>query len=464
VLYPLVFLLRRRVTLRNLLLLAASYFFYACWDWRFLGLLMISTCVDFFCGIKLDLPQKEKRKKIFVLFSVCTNLSILGFFKYFNFFAENMQLLLESLGVYVQTHTLHIILPMGISFYTFQTMSYTIDCYRGKLRAERNFLTFALFLSFFPQLVAGPIERAKRLLPQMRLPSVITWNRVRSGCYLIFWGLFKKVVFADNIAGVVNDVFAAENPTGLMVLLGIYAFAFQIYCDFSGYSDIARGLARTIGFDLMLNFNFPYFATNPREFWRRWHISLSSWLRDYLYVPLGGSRKGINRLFLSLMLTMALGGLWHGASMNFVVWGLYQGTLLCVHRLLEPHLDRWVQPQRKITISLWYWLRVIVFFQFICLGWLIFRVESLSQMMMLLQALFLNFSFNLQNLSEILVLGLFATMIMLTSMQMMQKWYDDHEFLLKRSVITRGIAYTLLILGFICFGEYGGENFIYFQF
>ena len=283
------YVLMPKLRTQNIVLLVASYYFYAAWDWRFLSLIIISTVVDFICGQKISESTEINKKKMFLLLSICVNLGMLGFFKYSNFFVGSFENLLTSLGVWATTDfRLNIVLPVGISFYTFQTMSYTIDIFRGKLRPTKSFLNFALFVAFFPQLVAGPIEKARNLLPQISSPRILKLEDIRMGLWLIFWGLWKKIVIADNLARVANSVFnAPEGQTAFAVYIGVIAFAFQIYCDFSGYSDIARGLARVMGINLSLNFNLPYFAINPSDFWLRWHISLSSWLRENLYIPLG---------------------------------------------------------------------------------------------------------------------------------------------------------------------------------
>src|SRR3989338_4479606 len=286
---------------QNRTLLVASCVFYGMWDWRFLGLLFVTVLIDYLVGLKIQATEDLKKRKFFLAISVFSNLLILGFFKYFNFFAQNLHGFLANLGVAVPLEPLRIVLPVGISFYVFQSLSYTIDVYRKKLEPAKNFLDFSLFVTYFPQLVAGPIERATHLLPQVLSPRKVTLDGFYEGCYLIFWGLFQKVFVADNLAAIVNPVFAAPPPyNGAKVLLTLYAFAFQIYCDFAGYSNMARGLGKCMGFDIMVNFNIPYFAANPREFWQRWHISLSQWLRDYLYVPLGGNRKGKFRTYLNM--------------------------------------------------------------------------------------------------------------------------------------------------------------------
>ena len=327
---------------QNVLLLVSSYFFYGWWDWRFLTLIFLSTVIDYIAGgIIYSAGPNQRRRKAAVVVSMTSNLVILGFFKYFNFFADNLSAVLQYAGLPAFTRHLNIILPVGISFYTFQAMSYALDIYRGHLKPARSFLNFATFVAYFPQLVAGPIERASNLLPQIENPRTITRAGIESGAWLIFWGLFKKCVIADNLAVLVDGVFGATGATGATSLLALYAFAFQILCDFSGYSDIARGLARWMGVELMLNFNNPYAALNPKDFWSRWHISLSSWLRDYLYIPLGGNRKGRRRTYINLALTMLLGGLWHGAAWTFVTWGAFHGLLLVIyHRWAEKFHPR----------------------------------------------------------------------------------------------------------------------------
>ncbi|HOU36689.1 MAG TPA: MBOAT family O-acyltransferase, partial [Candidatus Omnitrophota bacterium] len=349
---------------QNIMLFAASYVFYAWWDWRFLFLLAASTVIDYFCGLKIHGSRDVRERRFFLWCSIAANLGILGFFKYYNFFVSSLQSLLIRCGISIEPPMLHIILPLGISFYTFQTMSYTIDVFRGNIAPTRKFVDFALFVSFFPQLVAGPIERASHLLPQVSAPRTLTLEKFAQGCYLIFWGLFQKMFIADNLAKIVDPVFAARAPyQGGMVLIALYAFAFQIYCDFSGYSNIARGLGKCMGFDIMINFDLPYFSSNPRQFWQRWHISLSRWLKDYLYIPLGGNRKGGLMTYRNLGLTMLLGGLWHGASWTFVVWGLYHGVLLVIHRATEPFLKNIRLPAFPLISKPLALFRTVFFFQ-----------------------------------------------------------------------------------------------------
>jgi D-alanyl-lipoteichoic acid acyltransferase DltB (MBOAT superfamily) len=356
------------------LLLAASYFFYGWWDYRFLGLIVLSTVVDYLSARRIHAAKRAEVRKRWLAFTITANLGILGFFKYWGFFVESAGDLLATLGFPVDDVLLGIVLPVGISFYTFQTMSYTIDVYRGHLEAESRFLTFALFVSFFPQLVAGPIERATSLLPQIRgLTGRLGSVEWAPALTLIARGLFRKVVIADGIAPVVNEVFATpDRYGGITLLVGVIAFSLQIYGDFAGYSDIARGSARLFGVDLMQNFRAPYTASGFSDFWRRWHISLSTWLRDYLYVPLGGNRGTRLATARNLMITMLLGGLWHGAGWGFVVWGGLHGLYLVLERVVTrffrtpPRLPSWLvftvvtltwvpfrSPDLSAAVSIW---------------------------------------------------------------------------------------------------------------
>ena len=365
---------------QNRMLLVASYVFYGAWDWRFLGLILFSTVVDYLVALRLGQETAEQRRKHLLMVSLVTNLGLLAIFKYLGFFAESFQELAALAGFEVGPVTLSIVLPVGISFYTFQTLSYTIDVYRRELKPCRDFLDFALFVAFFPQLVAGPIERASNLLPNITAPRVLSWEALGRGAVLCLLGLIKKIVIADAIAPSVDAVYAMPDPTRADVILGTWLFAIQIYCDFSGYTDIARGVAKMLGFGLMRNFAQPYFAVNPQEFWRRWHISLSTWLRDYLYISLGGNRGGRLHTYRNLMATMVLGGLWHGAAWNFVLWGFYQGLLLALHRMFAGVRKHTGEGARRGLLG---WagrlVLMVLFFQVVCYGWLLFRAGSFAQ-------------------------------------------------------------------------------------
>ncbi len=450
---------------QNRMLLAASYIFYGAWDWRFLSLIFISTVLDYFCGLKISNLKTAPAKKVFLSISIFGNLFILGFFKYYNFFTSSLEILLSRAGLSIQPHFFNIILPIGISFYTFQTMSYTIDIYRGKLEPTRKFLDFALFVAFFPQLVAGPIERAKNLLPQILGERKLTLDKFYTGCYLIFWGLFLKMFIADNLALIVNPIFANKSTYyGAEVLIGLYAFSFQIFCDFAGYSNIARGLGKLMGFDIMINFNLPYFATNPREFWQRWHISLSSWLKDYLYIPLGGNRKGALKTFRNLSLTMLLGGLWHGANWTFIIWGAYHGLLLGLHRVLGPLFGKIKLKRKSFIQKVWLPVKIIIFFNIISLGWLLFRAESISQAYKMLTAIIFNFNsppgVNLFKYAQAIT---FFTFILIL-VQIFQYRKNDLLIILKTNIFFRALFYLVCFYLMLIFAEKSANEFIYFQF
>ena len=366
--------------LQNLLLLVGSYVFYGWWDWRFLGLIFSLSVVSFICGIIVDRciedSGKNKYRKPALLFNIIFALLILCFFKYFNFFVKNFVSLSQWLGLPFDYIPWEVILPVGISFYTFQTMSYTIDVYRGELKATKDVIAFMLYVSFFTQLVAGPIERGKHLLPQILNEREISLDNFISGLQLALWGYCQKMVIADNMAKIVNRIFYSSelSANGIAVLIAVYAFAFQIYGDFAGYTNIARGCARMMGFDLMLNFNLPYFAYNPQDFWRRWHISLSTWLRDYLYIPLGGNRKGWLRAQLNIFITFLLGGLWHGASWTFVVWGAYHAFLLVAYNVvLKIGITEKNIYKTKGKLSCMMFFKILLMFNLVCVGWLLFR-------------------------------------------------------------------------------------------
>jgi len=460
-----VYFLYRSVPWRwqNRLLLVASYVFYGFWDWRFLSLILISTIVDYVCGLGIERSQGDGKRRLYLIVSVFCNLSILGFFKYFNFFVDSLVGLLGWVGFSVHPVTLHIILPLGISFYTFQTMSYTIDIYYRRITPTRCLSDFALFVAFFPQLVAGPIEKAHNLLPQIQSPRRIYGDDVTAGTFLIGWGLFQKVFIADNLAHIVDPVFAGDGPVnGACVLIAVYAFAFQILCDFDGYSNIARGVARLMGFHITVNFRTPYFATDPRDFWRRWHISLSTWLRDYLYIPLGGSRKGTAATYRNLFVTMLLGGLWHGANWTFVCWGVYHGVILMMHRFVQSfHHERKNagEQRRQILITV---IKIGFMFHAVCFGWLVFRSQSIAQVFDMARAMLFNFHMTRDIVSPA-VMVLFLTGILLV-VHLCQYIRKDVMIVLKWPVPVRAFLYVLCIYLTIIFGETGGHEFIYFTF
>ena len=362
---------------RQLWLLAASYVFYAAFDWRFAFLLLFTTVVDYAVGLRLDAMADASRRarRLVLMVSLVVNLGVLGFFKYFDFFVEQGVELLTQVGLEPATPALRILLPYGISFYTFQSMGYAIDVYRREIRACRDPIDFATFVAFFPQLVAGPISRAKNLLPQIQADRARPGaDQVMSGLLLILLGLFKKVVIADSLAPTVNQAFGSPDPGPALAAVGVLAFAIQIYGDFAGYTDMARGTARLLGVELVHNFDQPYLSRNVTEFWRRWHISLSTWLRDYLYIPLGGNRGGAAMVYRNLMLTMLLGGLWHGAGWTFVIWGGLHGVYLCVDRArgVRRDLPGGIPPLRQVPA-------ILVTFALVCFAWIFFRAPSFSE-------------------------------------------------------------------------------------
>ena len=463
----------RGLRAQNSILLVASYFFYGYWDWRFLSLIFISTLVDYIAGLKMQHaielggPEGHRKKRLWLVVSLVKSLGLLGFFKYYNFFTASLTAALAPIGIDASILRLGIVLPVGISFYLFQTMSYTIDIYRGNMKPVRGltgFLDFALFVSFFPQLVAGPIERASALLPQVRARRHFNPRQFGDGLHLIFWGLFEKVFVADNLARFVDTIFhKGADPTGFAVIAGVWAFAFQIYCDFAGYSDIARGAAKCLGFELRLNFDHPYIAKNPSDFWRRWHISLSTWLRDYLYIPLGGNRGGKIKTYRNLALTMLLGGLWHGAAWNFVFWGAYQGAVLMIHRALSPLLARLRIPLAAPLRWLWHLVRVLFMFQVICIGWLFFRAShhTAGQIWDLLRR-----AFTLAgdvDWALLLPLAKFAGPLLLIDLLQVAARRAELHRLAFIPVYVKCVAYTVLFYLLAFYGA-AAQSFIYFQF
>lgn len=456
--------MRGSVKWQNRFLVLASYFFYGFWDWRFLSLIIISTATDFIVAQKIEAASQDRTRKLWLYVSLLTNLGILAFFKYFNFFVDSAESLLNYVGFVPDFPTLNIILPVGISFYTFQTLSYTIDVYRSQAKPIDNLLDFSLYVSFFPQLVAGPIERPNDLIPQISNPRRFQISNIVEGSHHILLGLFKKVVIADNMAAIVGGAFApgAETLSGLENWMALLAFALQIYGDFSGYSSIAQGSAKLIGFDLSYNFHMPYFACSPSDFWQRWHVTLSRWLRDYLYIPLGGNRGGAWFVNRNLMITMVLGGLWHGAGWHFVLWGFYHGSLLAVYKLL-PFAERYDRENATTASKLRHLLAVLIMFVFTLLGWLLFRVDNVPQIVAITKSLVFSFEF-----TGLCFYG-FSTILFLAGPLFLYEWYlhindDDHMLIFRKHWFVRAVLYSYFIVMMILFSVESSHEFIYFQF
>jgi alginate O-acetyltransferase complex protein AlgI len=448
---------------QNWMLLAASWYFYAAWDWRFLSLLIGSTVVDYFVGRYLGRAAPPRARRLALILSLVFNLGMLGFFKYFNFFADGVVRIFGWFGWHADPVTLNVILPIGISFYTFMTISYVIDVYRRDIQPTTNFVDFALFVGYFPHLVAGPILRASLLIPQIASPRTITRGQIVEGLWLTGWGLFQKMFVADNLSRLVTAVFSpAASPTGLDVLVAMYAFAFQIYGDFAGYSNIARGISKFMGIELNVNFLFPYFVISPQEFWRNWHISLSTWLRDYLYIPLGGSRGSSLATKRNLLITMILGGLWHGAAWTFVVWGVFQGLALVVARTIQD----WASRARLTVPPGFIWPRValgVFMFHVTCYGWLIFRAESVAQIGNFTQLLATDLRPGPSTLRSLVIpfVEIVAPLLLVHSYQARR---GSESAPLDLNLATRYALYGAVGYLILLFGDFEGAQFIYFQF
>ncbi|MDO5975344.1 MBOAT family O-acyltransferase [Flavivirga jejuensis] len=459
-----------------MLILISSYVFYGWWDWRFLILIVISSLVDFLVGKAIDKTENKGKRKSFLAISLFVNLGFLVYFKYTNFFIDTFVDAFTLFGKNIEISTLNIILPVGISFYTFQTLSYTIDIYRNQLKSTNNALAFFSFVAFFPQLVAGPIERASHLLPQFYKTYKFNYVQIKSGLLLIAFGLFKKMVIADRAAIIVNQVYNSPNDyKGIEAIIATILFAFQIYCDFSAYSDIAIGTARTMGFDLMKNFDSPYFSKSITEFWRRWHISLSTWFRDYVYIPLGGSRKGKYKTYANLFIVFLVSGLWHGAAINFVIWGAIHGLIMVLEKATYKSriklykslgLDKNSFSNRLFFAS--------ITFIVVCFAWVFFRADTFANAWTLIGSIFDN-NFIILFTDQIYELGLekgnlvilLVFMVLLLFFEVIHNRKSVASLLNKQSIIFRWSTYVAVIMVIIIFGVYGGEDksqFIYFQF
>jgi len=447
-------------------LLVVSYIFYGYWDWRFCSLLALSTVVDFVIGQSLYTTKSPRTKKYLLWTSMGVNLGILAFFKYFNFFVDSFESMLAGFGGQLDYLHLNIILPVGISFYTFQTMSYTIDIYRGKLKPTKSLLDFAVFVAFFPQLVAGPIERAKHLLPQITSLKSPNRTQIREGVALIVIGLFKKVMIGDASGRLVDRMFGhIEQFSSMEMLMALVLFSVQIYADFSGYSSIARGLAKLLGIELMKNFEQPYLSANITEFWRRWHISLSSWLKDYLYISLGGNRKGEARTYINLMLTMLIGGLWHGASWSFIIWGGLHGIYLAIHKWMLKGKKVGLQPSGvgSPQALVKYLVHASSTYILVLFTWLFFRASDFQTVSMFFSKMI---NWESSELTFRFVKIAFSFMALTLGIDLIEYYTRSHAFLLKIPLkpIRYGVMLPMFIIVLIYMFQAEPLPFVYFQF
>ena len=468
---PIVFLLywfvfNRNLHAQNSFVVIASYVFYGWWDIRFLALIFISSLIDYYIGKKIFRTKNRRGRKSLLVLSLLINLGILGFFKYYNFFVSSFADAFLFFGMEFKVSSLNIVLPVGISFYTFQTLSYSIDVYRGNLKPANNLTSFLAFVSFFPQLVAGPIERAVNLLPQFEKPRIFRYENAVDGCRQILWGLFKKVVVADNCAEIANLIFSDyTNFNGITLFAGGLFFTFQIYGDFSGYSDIAIGLSRLFGFDLMKNFNYPYFSRDIGEFWRRWHISLSSWFRDYVYIPLGGSRVSKLRQLYNTFVIFIVSGLWHGANWTFVLWGLINAFFFIPLLLLgrnRNNLD--VIAQNSSLPKLREFVGMVFTFLITVFAWIFFRSNSIHEAIEYIKNIFNSSFFEMPQLTtKEFIVFVFVFFLFLVEWMGRRKNYGIEEIHLQ---FPKVITWSLYLLIMLCIAIYAGtpQEFIYFQF
>ena len=458
------FLAKGKIRIQNTILIIASYYFYACWDWRFLFLLIFSTVLDFYTGIQIFEANSIKKRKIWLWISITINLGFLGVFKYYNFFIEAFSEAFELIGFHVTLSSLSIILPVGISFYTFHGLSYVIDIYKNRIQPEKDFLNYSLFVSFFPLLVAGPIERATHLLPQIKNERNFDYLKAVDGLRQILWGLFKKVVIADNCAMYANQLFNhTEHYSGMNLVMGAFFFTIQIYCDFSGYSDIALGTARLFGIELLKNFAFPYFSRNIAEFWRRWHISLSSWFKDYLYIPLGGSKGGTYSRIRNTFIIFIVSGFWHGANWTFIVWGFLNALFIMPSILMKNnrnHLD--VVAKGKILPSFFEFTSILFTFLLTMLAWVFFRATSIGNAFTYIQRIFTSDLFSFPTVFPVLLLSIVVLLFIIEWLGR-ENSYAIEKLFLNRPSFIRYVFYLLLILCLFLF-EGKGDQFIYFQF
>lgn len=457
------FVFRKKYQHQNLLLLLASFYFYACWDWRFLFLLMFSIGLDFVSGLQIEKSKSKKEATFWLTLSIVINLGFLGFFKYYNFFVESFADLVNGFGFKANVWLLNIVLPVGISFYTFHGLSYVIDIYKKRIKAETNLVDYAVFVSYFPLLVAGPIERATHLLPQIQRERVFNYEQAADGMRQILWGFFKKMVIADNCAPIVNEIFTnyqTESPSNLV--MGTILFAFQIYGDFSGYSDIALGVSKLFGIELLKNFAFPYFSRDIAEFWRRWHISLSSWFRDYLYIPLGGSKGGLVMKIRNTFIIFLVSGFWHGANWTFIIWGglnaLYFMPLLISNKNRD-HLE--MVAMNRLLPSFSEFFKIMLTFGLTCFAWIFFRSESVTQAISYIERIFDASLFTFPRpfpFKCMVLIGLMLIIEWLNRGKIHGLEIDRYQPWIRR------ILYLVIIYIILRYANFGNNEFIYFQF
>jgi D-alanyl-lipoteichoic acid acyltransferase DltB (MBOAT superfamily) len=471
---PIVFLLywfvtNKNLILQNALLLVASYFFYACWDWRFLFLLMFSTLLDYFTGLKMQDAENQNGKRFWFWLSVIVNLGFLGIFKYYNFFAESFAESISHFGLQVNLSTLNIILPVGISFYTFHGLSYVIDIYKDRIKAERNFVDYAVFVSFFPLLVAGPIERATHLLPQIKEKRTFDYVKAVDGLRQILWGLFKKIVIADNCAEFTNQIFSnSADHSGSTLVLGAIFFTFQIYGDFSGYSDIALGTARLFGIDLLRNFAFPYFSRDIAEFWRRWHISLSSWFKDYLYIPLGGSKGGNWIRIRNTFIIFVVSGFWHGANWTFIIWGALNALFIMPSIIMKTNRNNLeTVAQGKLFPTVKEFFQMVITFAMAVFAWIFFRAENLGHALQYVSGIFSKSLFTFPQFSLVKdVRGVIFIVCLFILIEWLgrEQNYAIEKLGLKWKRPFRWAFYLCIVFSLFMYMKTGETPFIYFQF
>ena len=443
---------------KNTFLLLASYVFYASWNYKFLLLIFTSTMVNYLCGIRIHNSKNIHSRKAFLVLALAANLLLLAFFKYSNFFIESFGKLLMYFGIGASPTVLNIILPLGISFYTFEVISYIVDIYRNEFVPTENIIEFALFVAYFPKLISGPIERARNIIPKIQDEKHFNNINFKENIYLFSYGLFKKIVIANSLAPLVNNTFSLANPTGTQILIAAYAFAIQIYCDFSGYVDIARAISGFFGINLIMNFNLPYLSKNPSDFWSRWNITLSYWVRDYVYIPLGGMYSALLGIF-PLLISWILMGLWHGAAFNFIIWGVYWFAITILYHFIR-HAAKLIKDW-----TLWFdidILKIILMFHVTTYGWIIFRSERFSQIVVFTKSLFSGI--NLAGIFNINYLYLWWIIIFLMVYEAMQYYKNDTLFICKKGFYYQLVFYIAIFIMYINIEPVSNPIFLYFQF